>query len=153
MAGPTFPTELLAKVVDCVAEVPEFDFVQPDWAEGVEYTTLKSLCLTSRAFNELATAHLYRHLVLPTAEAGRALVRTVKADKWSKGNRDSKLARTVKVLSVGRQVPFGDEAGGSFVYEVFAAVRYAWIERVAIVGLEVGLELLGRLRCKLVRPH
>ncbi len=155
MAPPTFPTELLAEIVRLVAQAPDFDFVQSDWAAGVEYATLRALCLTSRVLNELATPHLYRHLVLPTAEAGRALVRTVRSAKWSSGGWNSKTTQLVKAVSVGRPVEYGSEAEGWFAHEVFDVLRHAWVQRVAVVGLKIGLEALAVLRCEwrlLARP-
>lgn len=79
---PALPTELLAEIVSLAARLPDFDFLQKDWADGVEYTTLKSLCLTSWTFNEIATPLLYRHLVLPTAESGQALMATLASSNW-----------------------------------------------------------------------
>ena len=90
MTPPTLPTELVAEIINLAAQTPTFDFLAIDWAEGVQTDTFNSLCLVSRTFNALATAHLYTHPVLPTAKAGLTLVRTLQSDRWQTGEMAGK---------------------------------------------------------------
>lgn len=145
---PTFPPELVIKIVSLAAPIPEFDFLQEDWADGVDYITLKSLCLTSRMFNEIATPLLYRHLVLPTAESGRALQATLASNNWLEGSRAGKAIEWVKEIAFGRPVDFGDEDESDFVEEVLSLLSGAKIERAAAVGVKVKLEVVAGLTGK-----
>lgn len=141
----SLPTELLGEIAGLAAECPEVDFIQADWTEGVDYTTLKALCLTSRSFNALATPHLYRHLILPSAEAAHALIATLDSAEWQASERGGKAGGLAKEITFGRRVASGGQADGEFVGEVLAALGGARVERVAVVGLEVDAGALAGL--------
>lgn len=138
--------ELLAEIAACAAQAPETSLTQYDWAAGAPTSNLSSLCLTSRVFREAATAHLYSHLVLPTAEAGRALIRTLKSDRWQTGEMAGKAGAWVKEVTFGQQAGKYGVADGAFVDEVLDQLEGAELERVAITGLALGQGLFGKLK-------
>ncbi len=147
------PPELLIKIAALASLTPEFDFLESDWASGVDYGTLKALCLTSRTLNEIALPLLYRHVVVRTAEAGRALVRTLESDKWKASERATRTKGWIKVVSLGQGVGVCGELEGGFVNSVLGELAGAEVERVAIVGVKVEVGVLQKVARKFQRVH
>ncbi len=139
MSGPTLPTELLIKITALAAPVQPFDFLKSSWASQNDSSTLHALSLTSRTFNQLAMPRLYGDLVVRTAEAGRALVRTLGSDEWQTGERAGEAGEWVKAVTCGQLVEPGEKAEGSFAFEVLLALKGIKLERVALVGLKLSL--------------
>ncbi len=137
--GPTLPTELLIKIAEFVAQTSTPDSVQFEPRPKVDYSTLRALCLTSRTVSEIATPLLYRHLVLPTPEAGHALARTLGGARWQAGDRAGKAAQWVRTVSLGQPIwDAGDESEDDFVVEVLGLLSGVRLERVAVVGVWLG---------------
>lgn len=139
MPGPTLPTELLIEIVSLAAHEPDFNFTQHDWAAGVEQSTLQALCLTSRVFNQIATPLLYRHLVLATAEAGRALVRTLQSDRWQRGEMAGKVKDWAERVSFGTEVGDAQKADDGFVGGVLPELGGTTLDRVTVARLNLNV--------------
>lgn len=137
---PALPTELLAKIIEHAVQPACSDFLQPDWAADVSTSFLCTLSLTSRTFNQLVAPLLYRHLVLRTPKAGRALVGTLQSDKWNVGEWQGKAARWVKQVHFGAQTKGLTEGRSLWVEEVLDELKGAELERVAVVGLRLGTD-------------
>ncbi len=148
MCPPTLPVELLAHIVAYTARTPHFDFLSSDWAEHLQTRTLHALCLTSLALNELATPHLYGHVTLPTAAAARGFVRTLRSERWQSGERAGKADKSVEAVSIGQEGQEGDPVSGSVVCEVLAELRGARVERVALSGVELGVQAFADMQRK-----
>lgn len=138
MCGPDLPTELIREIITLAAQTPHLDFLRSDWAQGVDLATLHALCLTSRGFNEMATRYLYAHPVLADGEAGRALVRTLRSDRWREGMMAGKADEWIRKITLGWVGREGEVGNGSYVREVMGEVNVAKVEDVAVVGLKLG---------------
>ncbi len=141
MPGPTLPTELLIKIVDFVAHTAAFDFTQLDWGTTAHLPTLVALCLTSAGLNEIASRRLYHHLVLPTPWVELTLARTVQSERWQTGVRAGKAAEWIRRITFGQPVKVGCEADGVYVRWVLAGLSGVQLERVAVIGIGLELEL------------
>jgi hypothetical protein len=146
--GPTLPPELLIKIVDLAAPEQVFNFLQHDWAAGVDYATLKALCLTSSVLNALASPLLYRHLVLPTTEAGKRLIRTLNSEAWTTDQGAGKADLWIRSATLGRPVEVGCEVEDGFVGSVLEALAGADLGRVAVVGVATTPTIFERLTRK-----
>lgn len=147
-AGPTLPTELLAEIITLAVQTPKFDFLEPDWAEGVQTGTLYSLCLVSRTFDILATPHLYSHPILATAAAARAFLRTTNSDKWQTGHNAAKAGQRIRRLTLGQEVELGQELDGDFAVEVLNELAGFEMEAVEMIGLSLGADPFAGLTGK-----
>lgn len=147
-APPTLPFELLALIVDCAAQTPSFDFLQPEWSQHVPTQTLHALCLTSHAFNELATPRLYSHVTLPTAAAGEAFRRTLESERWHTGARAGKTGKWVQAVACGKPSEPEGRMTGDGVCGVLAVLREqgARVERVAVSGVELGVQAFAEMQ-------
>lgn len=146
--GPTLPTELLAEIVTLAGKLPESESVESEWAERDHYTALKALCLTSRTLNELATPLLYAILVVPTAEAGQALVRTLQSERWQGGELVGKAKEWAKAAVFGMMADAEGEMNGGFVDGVLDELSGAELSRVRLAGLRVGMSSFWRMASK-----
>ncbi len=152
VAGPTLPTELVAKIIARAVAAPQFNFLQADWANGVQTSTLYRLCLTSRMMNQIASPLLYRHLVLPMPKAGAAFIRTLKSARWNRGERAGKAVEWVRAISFGVGVEAGEEEDGEFVGRVLAKLGQAQVDRVAVTGIKLDITALGKMSGKTLVP-
>lgn len=143
---PTLPAELLVQIVGLVAKTSTFNFLQADWAEEVDIKTTHALTLTSVTLNEIATPHLYSHVVVPDAQAGTLLLRTLESERWRAGAMAGKARAWVKAASFGRRTTRLSRPIGAFAGDVLGELRLANLQRVAFTGLELGSEIFYRLR-------
>jgi hypothetical protein len=145
---PRLPPELLTKIVNLAATAPTFDFIQCDWAITSNYPTLKALCLTSPVLNELASPLLYRHVVLPTANARARFAWTVKWRKWKDPTMADRLIGWIQEVVLGRRFGTRVEADGDFVEEVIGELSGGAVAKLALVGLKLGPAAFTNLNSK-----
>lgn len=134
---PSLPPELLSEIITLATASPDADRLTPDWSNKSAIDTLLSLCLTSHAFNLLASTFLYSRLSLPTAQEASALVRTLDSARWTTGPCAGKAKVWVKDMTLGQHAGIYEEQDGGFVAEVLARVAGGRVERVALVGLQL----------------
>lgn len=154
MAGPTLPTELIKEIIDLAAETPAFDYLERDWAAGVDPGTLYNLCLASRTFNKLATPHLYSHVIVPTPEREQLLCQTVNSERWTKkAEAKHVLGAPVNSFTVGEVAGSDEESVFGVSDELLEAVEATGAQRVALIGVKLGPDDVAKLTSRQFPPE
>ncbi len=103
MSFSSLPTELVEETVACTVR----DVSEDGRSARAHYPLTRSLCLVNHLLNAITTKHLYRHVVVPDADAGELLDWTLGTDRWTDGELAGKAADWVQTAEFGKQCEGG----------------------------------------------